>query len=287
MIRKVCIVGAGTLGNGIAQVCAQAGYQTSLVDVNRKAVERGLKVIRTGIGLFVKKGRFKQADADKVLARIRASTSLADEAVDADYVIEAVYERIDIKLDVFRQLNAICPHHTILASNTSGLPIGLLGAATERLDKVIGMHFMYPVPVMPAIEVIKTLLTSDETIKESIKFARAIGKEAIVVKDSPGFVLNRVLSLVINEAAKILEEGLADINDIDKMMKVGLSWPIGPLELVDITGIDVAVDTLEGIYRNTGWERYEPARLLKRMVEIGYTGRKAGKGLYTMFDKKK
>ncbi|MBN1375985.1 MAG: 3-hydroxyacyl-CoA dehydrogenase family protein [Dehalococcoidia bacterium] len=283
MIRKVCVIGAGTLGNGIAQVSTQAGYRTSLVDVDNVALERAMKSIRAGLDKFVRKGRYQQSDIDAMLDRITISTDLAAQASDADYVIEAVFERIEIKLDVFRKLDAICPPHAILSSNTSGLPIGLIGSVTGRPGQIIGMHFMYPVPVMPAIEVIKTLLTSEDTVRQSIEFAHSIGKEAIVVKDSPGFVLNRVLALVINEAAKMLEEGLAGIEDIDKMMKLGLSWPIGPLELVDITGIDVAVDTLEGIYRQTGWERYKPARILNRMVEIGYTGRKAGKGLYTLY----
>lgn len=287
MIRKVCIVGAGILGSGIAQVSAQAGYRTALVDINHKALEWGLQSIRRGLDLFVKKGKYEQADVDAILSKIETTTDLADQAADADYVIEAVFERIEIKLDVFRKLDAVCPSHTILSSNTSGLPIGLMGSVTQRPGQIIGMHFMYPVPIMPAIEVIKTLITSEDTVKRSIDFARSIGKEVIVVKDSPGFVLNRVLALVINESARILEEGLTDIGDIDKMMKLGLNWPIGPLELVDITGIDVAVDTLEGIYQQTGWERYKPARVLKRMVEIGYTGRKAGKGLYTLFANKK
>ncbi|MFC2050945.1 3-hydroxyacyl-CoA dehydrogenase family protein, partial [Chloroflexota bacterium] len=181
----------------------------------------------------------------------------------------------------------ICPKHTIFSSNTSGIPISLLASATKRPDKVIGMHFFSPVPVMKALEVIKSLLTSDETLKVSLDLGKSIGKEAVVVKDSPAFVSNRIITLVLNEGAKMLEEDLASMEDIDKIIKLSFNWPMGPFELNDLVGIDVAVDLLEGIYQQTGWERYKPARLLKRMVEIGYLGRKVGKGFYTLYGTKK
>jgi 3-hydroxybutyryl-CoA dehydrogenase len=285
-IKKVCVIGAGTMGNGIAQISVHAGYETVLVDVKQELLDRGMNVIKKGLSAFVEKGKLKQEEMDKSLARIRTSTDLKDSAKEADYVIETVFERADVKLPIFRQLDEICPKQTILASNTSGIPISLLGSATRRPDKVIGMHFIYPVPIMPVMEVVTSLLTSQETLNISLNFARSIGKETVVVKDSPGFVTNRILPLIINESAKLLEENLSTIRDIDKVCRLALGWPIGPFGLADVVGLDVAVDCLEGIYQQTGWERYKPAPLLKRMVEIGYLGKKAGKGFYQLFGNK-
>ncbi len=285
-IKKVCVVGSGTMGNGITQVVAQAGYETTMADVKQEFVDRGMSAIKASLGKFVEKGKIGQADMNKALANIRTSTDLKQAAKDADYVIEAVFERADIKLPVFQQLEEICPKNTILASNTSGIPIGLLASATKRPDKVIGMHFFSPVPMMRGLEVVKSLLTSEETVKVSLDFGKSIGKETVVVKDSPGFITNRIIPLVMNEGAKLLEENLASMEDIDKIVRLSFNWPMGPFELCDLVGIDVGVDLLEGIYQQTGWERYKPAPLLKRMVEIGYLGRKAGKGFYTLFTQK-
>jgi 3-hydroxybutyryl-CoA dehydrogenase len=285
-IKKVCVIGSGTMGNGIAQVVAQAGYETTMVDVKQEFVDRGMGAIKASLGKFVERGKIGQADMDKALANIRTSIDLKQAAKDADYVIEAVFERIDIKLPVYQQLEEICPKQTILSSNTSGIPISLLASATKRPDKVIGMHFFSPVPVMRGLEVVKSLLTSEETLKVSLDFGKSIGKETVVVKDSPAFVSNRIITLVLNEGAKMLEEGLASMEDIDKIIKLSFNWPMGPFELNDLVGIDVAVDLLEGIYQQTGWERYKPARLMKRMVEIGYLGRKTGKGFYTLYGTK-
>jgi 3-hydroxybutyryl-CoA dehydrogenase len=285
-IKKVCVVGSGTMGNGITQVVAQAGYETTMVDVKQEFVDKGMNAIKASLGKFVEKGKIGQADMDKALANICTSTDLKQAAKDADYVIEAVFERADIKLPVFQQLEEICPKNTILASNTSGIPIGLLASATKRPDKVIGMHFFSPVPMMRGLEVVKSLLTSEETLKVSLDFGKSIGKETVVVKDSPGFISNRIIPLVMNEGAKLLEENLASMEDIDKIVRLSFNWPMGPFSLCDLVGIDVGVDLLEGIYQQTGWERYKPAPLLKRMVEIGYLGRKAGKGFYTLFTQK-
>jgi 3-hydroxybutyryl-CoA dehydrogenase len=285
-IKKVCVIGSGTMGNGIAQVVAQAGYETTMVDIKQEFVDRGMSAIKSSLGKFVEKGKVSQADMDKTLANIRISIDLKQAAKDADYVIEAVFERVDVKLPVYQQLEEICPKNTIFSSNTSGIPISLLASATKRPDKVIGMHFFSPVPVMKALEVIKSLLTSEETLKVSLDLGKSIGKEAVVVKDSPAFVSNRIITLVLNEGAKMLEEDLASMEDIDKIIKLSFNWPMGPFELNDLVGIDVAVDLLEGIYQQTGWERYKPARLLKRMVEIGYLGRKNGKGFYTLYGTK-
>ena len=286
VIKKVCVIGSGTMGNGIAQVSAQAGYETTMVDVNQELVDRGMNAIKTSLGKFVKKGTMKQGDMDKIIARIHTSTNIKDAAKDADYVIEAVFERADVKRPVLQQLDETCPGRTILASNTSGIPISLLASATKRADKVIGAHFMNPVPVMKGVEVIKSLLTSEETLHVSLDFLKSLGKEPVVVKDYPGFVANRIIVLVENEGAKLLEEGLASVEDLDKIVKLSFNWPMGPFELADLIGIDVLIDLMEGIYQQTGWERYKPAPLLRRMVEMGYTGRKAGKGFYELFGKK-
>jgi len=285
-IKKVCVVGSGIMGGGIAQVSAQAGYEVIMVDVKQEFLDRGLGAIKNSLGKFVKKDMMNQADVDKILAKIHTSTDLKDAVKDADCVIEAVFERAEVKLQVFRQLEEACPEQTILASNTSGIPIGLLASATRRLDKVIGVHFMNPVPMMKSVEVIKSLLTSEETLKASVDFVKSLGKEPVVVKDSPGFIVNRIGAVMWNEAAKVLGENLATIEDIDKITRLSFGWPMGPFELLDLLGIDVVTDFLEGVYQQTGWERYKPAPVLKRMVEIGYVGRKVGKGFYEVFGKK-
>lgn len=282
-IRKVCVIGSGTMGSGIAQVSAQAGYETTMVDVKQEFVDRGMGAIKASLGKFLEKARIRQEDMNGTLARLHSSTDMQSAAKDADYVIEAVFERAEVKLPIFAQLEEICPKETILASNTSGIPVSLLASATKRPGKVIGTHFMNPVPLMKGVEIVKTLLTSEETLKVSLDFVQSLGKETVVVKDSPGFVTNRIITLVMNEAAKLLEENLASIEDIDKIEKLSHNWPMGPFELADMVGIDVLVDLLEGVYQQTGWERYKPAPLLKRMVELGYTGRKAGKGFYQLF----
>jgi 3-hydroxybutyryl-CoA dehydrogenase len=282
-IKKLCVIGSGAMGCGIAQVAAQAGYETTMVDVKQEFIDRGMNMIKASLGKFVQKEKIKQEDMNKALARLHTSIDMKSAAGDADYVIEAVFERADVKLSIFGQLEEICRKETILASNTSGIPISLLASATKRPDKVIGTHFMNPVPLMKGVEIVKTLLTSEETLKVSLDLVKSMGKETVVVKDSPGFVTNRIITLVMNEAAKLLEENLASIEDIDKIEKLSHNWPMGPFELADMVGIDVLVDLLEGVYQQTGWERYKPAPLLKRMVEIGYTGRKAGKGFYQLF----
>ncbi|MFO7996867.1 MAG: 3-hydroxyacyl-CoA dehydrogenase family protein [Dehalococcoidia bacterium] len=285
-MKKVCVIGSGTMGSGIAQVSAQAGYETTMVDIKQEFVDRGMNIIKTSLAKFVEKQRINQEQMNEALARLRTSIDMKDAAKDADYVVEAVFERVEIKRPIFEQLEEICPKETILASNTSALPISLFASATRRPDKVIGAHFMNPVPLMKSMEVVRSLLTSDETVKITLDFARSLGKEPVLVKDSPGFVANRIYMLTVNEAAKVLEESVASIEDVDKLMRLSFNWPMGPFELADLVGIDVVVDLLEGIYQQTGWERFKPSPLLKRMVELGYTGRKAGKGFYQLFGAK-
>jgi 3-hydroxybutyryl-CoA dehydrogenase len=279
-IKKVCVVGTGVMGNGIVQVCAQAGYDISVVDIRDDLLERGINNIKWSLSKFVEKGKLTQEQMDKVMRRIKPTTNMKEGAKEADFVIEAAFERADVKKDIFGQLDEICPSHTILASNTSTIPISLLGSVTKHPERVIGTHFMNPVPLMRGVEIIKSLATSEETLKISLDFIQSLGKETAVVKDSPGFVTNRIMPLFLNEAAKLYEENLATVEDMDKIMRLSFNWPMGPFQLLDLVGIDTMVDLLEAVYMETGWERYKPAPILKRMREIGWTGRKTGKGFY-------
>jgi len=285
-IKKVCVVGAGTMGNGIAQIVAQAGYETAMIDVKQEYLDRGLNAIKGSLARVVKKGTMTQDDADKVLARIKPYTDMKAAAANADYVIEAVFEKAEVKQPVLKLLDEICPEKTIIASNTSSIPISLLSAVTKRPQKVVGLHFFNPVPVMKLIEVVKSLTVSEETINVSVAFGKSLGKEPVVVKDSPGFIANRIANLAANEALKILEEGLASAEDIDKVCRLAFNWPMGLLQMVDLVGADVVMDLGESIYKETGWDRYKPAPILKRMVESGYLGNKANKGVYTLFGPK-
>jgi 3-hydroxybutyryl-CoA dehydrogenase len=285
-IEKVCVIGAGTMGNGIVQVCAQAGYETTMVDLKQELLSRGIVTIKKNLRKFVSKGNIKQTDMDKTIAHIQLSTNLEESAKDADYVIESVTERVDVKRKAFEQLDEICPQNTILSSNTSAIPISLLGSMTKRPDKVIGMHFGNPVPIVTIMEIIKSLLTSDDTIKISLDFASSLGKEPTLVKDSPGFVVNRIIPLIINECVKMLEEDLASMTDIDSILRKTMGCQLGPFAWADLSGVDVVTDLLEGIYQQTGWQRYKPTLLLKRMAESGYLGRKTGQGFNELFGKK-
>jgi len=282
-INKVCVVGAGTMGNGIAQVVAQSGYETAMVDVKQEFLDRAMGTIQGSLARLVKKETMEQSEADKVIARIKPTTDMKAAAKDADYVIEAVFEKTEVKQPVLKQLDGICPEHTVLATNTSSIPISLLSSAVNRPEKLIGMHFFNPVPVMKLIEVVRSLTTSDETVNISVDFGKSLGKEPVVVKDSPGFVANRIANVAANEALKILEDGLASAQDIDKICKLAFNWPMGFLEMIDLVGADVVLDLAETIYDQTGWERYKAAPILRRMVESGYMGRKVGKGFYTLF----
>ncbi|RLC94135.1 MAG: 3-hydroxybutyryl-CoA dehydrogenase [Chloroflexi bacterium] len=282
-IKRVCVVGAGTMGSGIAQTVAQSGYETAMVDVKDELLDRGMSTIKGNLARLVKKETMTQAQVDEIVARIQTTTDLKQAAKDADYVIEAVFEKAEVKQPVLKQLDEACPEKTILATNTSSIPISLLSSAVNRPEKLLGMHFFNPVPVMKLIEVVKSLTTSDETVSISVEFGKSLGKEPVVVKDSPGFVANRIANVAANEALKILEDGLASASDIDKICRLAFNWPIGFLEMIDLVGADVVLDLAETIYNQTGWERYKAAPILRRMVESGYIGRKAGKGFYTLF----
>ncbi|GAB6933610.1 3-hydroxybutyryl-CoA dehydrogenase [Calditerricola satsumensis] len=278
-IRTILVVGAGQMGSGIAQVAAQSGYNVILHDVEERFVERGLGTIRRHLDRAVEKGKLTAAARDEALARIRTTTAL-EEARGADFVIEAVTENLAIKADVFRRLDEAAPPHAILASNTSSLPITELAANTKRPEKVIGMHFMNPVPVMPLVEIIRGLATADEVYRITEELAKALGKTPVVVNDFPGFVSNRVLMPMINEAIYCVYEGVATPEAVDQVMKLGMNHPMGPLALADLIGLDTCLAILEVLHEGFGDPKYRPCPLLRQYVKAGWLGRKTGRGFY-------
>ncbi len=276
---SVAVIGSGTMGNGIAHVCAQHDRQVTLVDVNEELLQRGLKAIEKNLSRQVKKEILTQDQANAALQRIRPATELAA-VKEARLVVEAVSEDAGLKRRIFAGLDGLCPPETILASNTSSISITLLGAATKRPDKVIGMHFMNPVPVMKLVEVVRGHDTSDETHETVVALARDLGKTPVTVSDYPGFVANRVLMPMINEAIFCLMEGVAEREAIDEVMKLGMNHPLGPLALADLIGLDVCLSILEVLHAELGDDKYRPCPLLRRMVAAGHLGRKAGRGFY-------
>ena len=276
---KIGVIGSGTMGNGIAQVMADAGYDVVLCDVNKEALERAAKTIDKNVGRLYKKQGKELAEATKVLARIDFTTELSS-LKDADVVIEAIIEKMDVKKKVFQELDALCEDKTIFASNTSGLSITELGASTDRADRVVGMHFFNPVPVMKLVEVIRGSDTSDDTYEVIIELVRSIGKESISIVDAPLFVVNRILVPFINEAIFVLGEGIASVEDIDKGMMLGANHPIGPLALADMVGLDTLLFVAETLLEETGDSKYRVPPLLRKHVRAGHLGRKSGRGFY-------
>jgi len=278
-IRQVAVIGAGTMGSGIAQTFAQAGYAVAMVDIASEQLQRGQATIERSLTKLVEKGRLSAADRDATLARIRPATSL-EAAAGADLAVEAVFENVAVKKDTLGKLDAILPPHAILASNTSSISITELAAAVRRPSQVIGMHFMNPVPVMQLVEVIRGLQTADETVATAMETAKRLGKTPVLVNDAPGFVANRILMPMINEAAYTLMEGVATAEAIDTVMKLGMNHPMGPLALADLIGLDVCLAIMEVLHRDLGDDKYRPCPLLRRMVAAGYLGRKSGRGFY-------
>ncbi|MCB9377759.1 MAG: 3-hydroxybutyryl-CoA dehydrogenase [Holophagales bacterium] len=278
-IRSFGVVGAGTMGNGIAQVAAQAGFEVSLVDVAPAALERGLAAIDKSLGRLVAKGKLDEAARDAARARIHASGSLADLA-GCQLVVEAVVERFDVKREVLAALDGVLAPEAILASNTSSISITKLAAQTGRAGQVIGMHFMNPVPVMQLVEIIRGLQTTQATYDAIEAATRALGKTPVEVHDSPGFVSNRVLMPMINEAIYCLYEGVGRPEAIDQVMKLGMNHPLGPLALADLIGLDVCLDILRVLHEGLGDPKYRPCPLLVQMVDAGYLGRKSGRGFH-------
>jgi 3-hydroxybutyryl-CoA dehydrogenase len=279
-IKTFGVVGAGQMGNGIAQVAAMSGLNVIMSDIKEEFVQRGLQNITKVLSRNVEKGKMSAQDKDAVLGRLKTSVNLKDHAA-ADYVVEAATENEPIKFQIFRELDSTCRPGVILATNTSSIPIGRIAAQTKRPDKVIGMHFMNPVPVMQLVEVIRGLATSEETFKTTWDLAIKFGKTPALANDYPGFISNRVLMPMINEAVYCLYHGVGTAEDIDTVMKLGMNHPMGPLALADLIGLDTCLAIMEVLFNGFSDSKYRPCPLLRRYVEAGWLGRKTGKGFYT------
>ena len=279
MDKKIMVIGAGQMGSGITQVAAQAGFSVIMQDVKEEFTARGMKTIRTSLERFVKKGTMTPETVEEVMSRITPTADVAM-AKEADVIIEAAIEKMDIKKAIFRQLDELASDNALLASNTSSLAITELAAVTKRPEKVMGMHFMNPVPMMKLVEMIRGLQTSDETYQTIEALAKEMGKTPVAVKDFPGFISNRVLMPMINEAVYCLYEGVATPDAIDEIMKLGMSHPMGPLQLADFIGLDTCLYIMEVLYEGFGDSKYRPCPLLRKYVEAGYLGKKSGRGFY-------
>jgi len=280
MIKTVGVIGAGTMGNGIAQTFAQSGFSVILLDVAQPMLDRARATIETSLSKFVEKGRMSAADRDATLARL-ATTTTVDRLVEAEYIVEAIVENADTKRALFTSLDAIAKRDAILASNTSSISITSLGAATKRPDKVLGMHFMNPVPLMTLVELIRGQATSAESMAIAADLCRTLGKTPVEAADYPGFIANRILMPMINEAIYAVMEGVGTPEAIDTVMKLGMNHPMGPLTLADFIGLDICLAILNVLHDGLGDPKYRPCPLLRRMVAAGHLGRKSGQGFYT------
>ncbi len=278
-IKKFGVIGSGQMGNGIAQVAAASGLEVIMSDIKEEFTAKGMESITKNLARSVKKGKLEQSDMDATLTRIKTTVDLNDMA-DVDFVVEAAVEREDLKFKIFEDLDKICPPHAILSTNTSSIPIGRIAARTKRPDKVIGMHFMNPVPVMKLVEVIKGLPTSDETFEITWELSKKFGKTPAEANDFPGFIANRILMPMINEAVFCLYQSVGKPEDIDTVMKLGMNHPMGPLALADLIGLDTCLAIMETLYDGFKDSKYRPCPLLRKYVEAGWLGRKSGKGFY-------
>lgn len=278
-IKSVGVIGAGIMGAGIAQVTAEAGYQVIIRDIAEQFVERGLTGIRKNYERSVQKGKMTAEAAEQILSRIKGTVDVNDLA-NVDLVVEAVIERMDLKKNVFQELDKVCKPEAILATNTSGLSVTEIGAATSRPAKVVGVHFFNPVPMMKLVELIRGADTSEETFQEAKAYAEKVGKDPIEVSEAPGFVVNRILVPMINEAAFVLMEGITSAEEIDKGMRLGCNHPIGPLALADLIGLDTCLFIMDTLFSETNDSKYRACPLLRKMVRAGHLGRKSGRGFF-------
>ena len=276
-IKRIFIQGAGTMGSGIAQVSAQAGFEVFMMDLSMELIQKGMNSIEKSLQRGIDKGKMKVEEKSVILSRIKPVTDIK-EAKGADIAIEAVFEDLEIKKKVFKALDEVCPPHAILASNTSALPIAAMASATKKPDKVLGLHFMNPVPIMRGVEIIRAMTTSDETMAIGRDYLKRLGKEIVEAVDYAGFIVSRVLDAMLNEAVRCVMDGNKP-EEIDRAMKICTNFPMGPLELIDLAGVDIVLHGLETMEKDFG-DRYHPAPLLRQMVRAGHLGRKAGKGFY-------
>lgn len=283
-LNKIAVIGSGTMGNGIAQVASQAGYQVAMYDVDAKALEKGFDSIKRSLSRMTAKGKISEAESTKIVSNIKGTLDLKEAVGNADLIIECVPEDLSLKQKVFKQLDELCPPHTILASNTSNCSITAIASATKRPQNVIGAHFANPVPLMVGVEVIKGLDTSEDAVQTTLEFLKRIGKQYYIANDSPGFSGSRGLLLYINESFNVLSEGVSSAADIDKNYKLSFNHPMGPFELADLIGLDQLLHGMEYMHKEYG-DKFLPSKLMKQLVSAGYYGRKTMRGVYKYNEK--
>jgi 3-hydroxybutyryl-CoA dehydrogenase len=277
---QLSVIGAGTMGAGIAQIALEAGHRVNLVDTRKEFVDRGVATVRGFLERKVAKGKLTQEECEQVLSRLHGFTDMEKGVAGAVMVVEAVFESLELKQEIFSNLDRWCPPETILASNTSTLPISKIASATQRPERVIGTHYFSPVPLMRLVEVVRGEHTSDAVAERTVELCKSFGKTPILIQDVPGFIVNRFLCLLYNEAANLIHNGVASAEDIDAALKLGCNWPMGVTEIMDMAGVDVTLLALKAMYEMTGEERYKPSPLLEKMVGENRLGRKTGEGFY-------
>jgi len=279
-IKKIAVIGAGIMGNGIAQVCAQAGFEVSMRDIDQTCLDKGMKKIWKNLSKAVSKEKMSQEDMDKIMGNLTPLLDLKEAVEGAQLVIEAATENIDIKKSIFKEIDEVCPPETIFASNTTAKSIAEMGAVTKRPDRFIGMHFFNPPPLMKLIEVIRSLATSDETCNVIDEMAKKLGKKAVIINEAPGFIVTRIFAVLINEAFCTLQEGVASPAEIDEAMQLGVNLPAGPLRTADFMGIDLVLATMTTLYEEFGDPKYRPCPIIRNYVRSGWLGVKTGRGVY-------